>query len=105
MVTQGMGMDEPILQSKEAKDLYKAFLSLKTADECEQFLRDICTLKEIEDMASRLRMAQMLSKEKPESFRNIAEKVGTSTTTVTRVAHWLRHGRGGYPLVLKRLGR
>ena len=98
-------MDEQILKTKEAKALYQAFLSLKTAEECEQFLRDVCTLKEIEDMASRLRMAQMLSKEKPKSFREIAQEVGTSTTTVTRVAHWLHHGRGGYPLVLKRLGR
>lgn len=97
-------MDEPILKSKEAKELYKAFLSLKTAEECEQFLRDVCTLKEIEDMISRLQTAKMLNQENPNPVRDIAQKVGTSTTTVSRVSHWLHHGRGGYSLVLKRLG-
>jgi argininosuccinate synthase len=32
----------------------------------------------------------------------IARQVGTSTTTVTRVAHWLRHGTGGYRVALDR---
>ena len=96
-------MEEQILQSKEAKELYKAFLSLKTPEECAQFLRDVCTLKEIGDMASRLRVAQMLSKDQPKPFREIAEEVGTSTTTVTRVSHWLRHGMGGYRTVISRM--
>ena len=33
------------------------------------------------------------------------ERTGASTTTVTRVAHWLRHGEGGYRLALDRLKR
>ena len=32
----------------------------------------------------------------------VAEKAGASTTTVTRVAHWLRHGEGGYRLAIER---
>ena len=96
-------MDEQVLQSKEAKELYRAFLSLKTPEECAQFLRDVCTLEEIEDMASRLRVAQMISKDQPKPFREIAEEVGTSTTTVTRVAHWLNHGQGGYRTVISRM--
>jgi TrpR-related protein YerC/YecD len=96
-------MDEQILQSKEAKELYEAFLSLKTPEECGRFLRDVCTLKEIEDMVSRLRIARMLSKTQPKPFRDIAEEVGTSTTTVTRVAHWLNHGMGGYRTVISRI--
>ena len=35
----------------------------------------------------------------------IAEKTNASTTTVTRVAHWLRHGEGGYRLALERAKR
>ena len=29
-------------------------------------------------------------------YQEVARAVGASTTTVTRVAHWLRHGEGGY---------
>jgi uncharacterized protein YerC len=32
----------------------------------------------------------------------VARRVHGSTTTVTRVAHWLRHGEGGYRLALDR---
>ena len=35
-------------------------------------------------------------------YLEIAERVHTSTATVTRVAQWLRHGAGGYTLALER---
>jgi uncharacterized protein YerC len=35
-------------------------------------------------------------------YLEIAERVHTSTATVTRVAQWLRHGTGGYGLALDR---
>ena len=35
-------------------------------------------------------------------YLEIAERTGASTTTVTRVAHWLRHGEGGYQVALDR---
>jgi TrpR-related protein YerC/YecD len=39
-----------------------------------------------------------------DGYREIAKDIGMSTTTVARVAHWLNHGKGGYKLILKRLG-
>ena len=39
------------------------------------------------------------------SYLDIADTVRTSTATVTRVAHWLRHGAGGYALALERTSR
>jgi TrpR-related protein YerC/YecD len=80
--------------------LYKAFLTLKTEKECANFLRDLCTLSEIEAMAERLTIAELLNKDT--SYRAASDTVGASTTTVTRVAHWLHHGMGGYRTVLSR---
>jgi uncharacterized protein YerC len=37
-------------------------------------------------------------------YLEISQRTGASTTTVTRVAHWLRHGEGGYRLALDRTG-
>ena len=51
-------------------------------------------------MAERWEVAQYLTLGLP--YRRIHELMGASTTTITRVAHWLRHGEGGYRLLLKR---
>ena len=90
-------------KTKDLMRLYDAFLSLKNREECAAFLRDLCTLVEIDALAERFSIATLVAKDV--SYREIANTTGSSTTTVTRVAHWLHHGRGGYPLVLKRLGR
>jgi len=53
---------------------------------------------EIEEFANRLEIARFLMM--GESYLNIAKNTGVSTTTVTRVAHWLFKGCGGYQKVL-----
>jgi TrpR-related protein YerC/YecD len=81
--------------------LFQAILSLESKDEVERFLRDLCTLAELEAMAHRWEVARLVDKGLP--YLEVASKTGASTTTVTRVAHWLRHGEGGYRLALDRL--
>ncbi len=73
-----------------------------TPDEIGAFLRDLCTAAEIEAMAHRLAAARLLDRGLP--YHQVAERIGGSTTTVTRVAQWLRRGEGGYRLVLDRTG-
>ena len=80
--------------------LYDAFLSLKNREEAAAFLRDLCTISEIQDMAERYAIVLKVAKDTP--YREIAEEVGASTTTVTRVAHWFHHGTGGYRRVISR---
>ena len=87
-------------QTKETKALCDALLTLESRAEMERFLRDLCTLAELEAMAHRWEVARLVDKGLP--YLEIAQKTGASTTTVTRVAHWLRHGDGGYRLALDR---
>lgn len=94
-------MSEPILNNREMKELYKAFMSLETADECKKFMRDLCTLAELQAMSERLEVVKQVKKGIP--YRTIAKNTGSSTATITRVAHWLNYGTGGYSLVLDRL--
>ena len=82
------------------RDLFDAILSLELEPETEAFLRDLCTLSELEAMAHRWQVARLLEQGLP--YLEIAERTGASTTTVTRVAHWLRHGEGGYRTALDR---
>jgi TrpR-related protein YerC/YecD len=84
------------------RELFDAVLALETRDEVEAFFRDLCTLSELEAMAHRWQVARLLERGLP--YLEIAERTGASTTTVTRVAHWLRHGEGGYRTALDRVG-
>ena len=82
------------------QELFATIAALKTKQEAERFLRDLCTLSELEAMSHRWEVARLLEQGLP--YLEIAELTGASTTTVTRVAHWLRHGEGGYRLALDR---
>ncbi len=82
------------------RDLFGAIDALEGREETERFFRDLCTLSELEAMAHRWQVARLVDKGLP--YVEIAERTGASTTTVTRVAHWLRHGEGGYRLALDR---
>jgi TrpR-related protein YerC/YecD len=84
-------------------DLADAVLALRTRDEARRFLRDLCTLGEFEALTHRWQIARLVDSGR--SYLEIAESVHTSTATVTRVAHWLRHGAGGYALALDRTAR
>ncbi len=86
-------------KNEKEKFLTKAFLKLKSEQEVANFLRDLLTIKEIEEFANRLDMARLLNQGM--SYKAIAKKLKVSTTTVTRVAHWLFRGCGGYEKVLK----
>lgn len=89
------------LNKKRMERLYDALLSLKNREESAAFLRDLCTVSELQALSERLAIAERVSKD--ESYLSIASDLGASTTTVTRVAHWLNHGMGGYRAVLNRL--
>ena len=84
-------------------ELFQAIQSLETRDEVERFLRDLCTLSELEAMAHRWAAARLLDRGLP--YTEVAAKTGASTTTVTRVAHWLNHGEGGYRIAIDRIKR
>ena len=83
-------------------DLFEAILSLKTKGECERFFRDLCTLSELRALTERWQVVRKLEEGLP--YRTISEQTGVSTATITRVAHWLQNGEGGYRLALDRTG-
>ena len=80
--------------------MFSAISSLRSREEVEHFLRDLCTISELDAMAHRWQVAQLLAEGLP--YLEVARRAHASTTTVTRVAQWLRRGEGGYGLALKR---
>jgi TrpR-related protein YerC/YecD len=90
-------------RTEETTDLLEAILRLETLDEAERFFRDLCTLGELRDMAQRWAVTRML--DEGLHYARISQDTGASTATITRIASWLRHGEGGYRLMLDRLAK
>jgi TrpR-related protein YerC/YecD len=91
-------------QSRRAA-LYKALSALKGPEEMCLFLADICTPKEIDQLAERWEIAKLLDEGKL-SYRDIAAQTGASTTTVARVNRFLnQEPHQGYRIALQKLAR
>lgn len=82
--------------------LFAAILTLQTVDDCYNFFEDLCTIKELNEMAKRMCGAKMLSDNK--IYTEITEATGLSTATISRINRSLRYGTDGYNAVLERLG-
>jgi TrpR-related protein YerC/YecD len=87
-------------RTADAEALLDAILALEDRDEAERFFRDLCTLSELRDMAQRWAVVRLLDGGK--HYAEISRETGASTATITRIASWLRHGEGGYRLLLDR---
>ena len=87
------------------KDLAKALTTIKTAEEMERFLVDLCTPAELRALAERWHVAQILNAGE-QSYREINALTGVSTTTIGRVARFLKdEPHQGYRTVLDRMQR
>lgn len=91
------------IQSPETDLLFRAILSLKNEEDCYRFFEDVCTIKEIRDIAQRLEVARLLKS--GETVAAIAQRTGASTTTVSRVNRCLHYGTGGYDLVMQEISK
>ena len=85
----------------ETDYLFEAILSLKTKEECDAFLNDLCTIREKNDMAQRLAVAVMLKK--GARYQTISAETGASSATISRVSRCLSGNDGGYRTILDRL--
>jgi TrpR-related protein YerC/YecD len=87
----------------DARELGAAVAALRDGDEALRLLRDLCTVTELRELASRWAVARLL--DAGVSYHEISERTGASSATISRVNHWLRYGRDGYRLVLDRQAR
>ncbi len=81
-------------ESKNAKLLYKAVLTLETEEDCKAFFEDVCTIKEVQSISQRFAVAKMLIDGKV--YNDIAAKTGASTATISRVSRALFYGNNAY---------
>ena len=86
------------------RDLCGALLVPQTSEEMHRLLVDLCTPAEIRTLAERWHVARLLDATDL-SYREIHEATGVSTTTIVRVASFLRQEpNNGYRAALDSLG-
>jgi TrpR-related protein YerC/YecD len=80
-------------------DLYETLISLDNIEDCKLFLKDLCTHKEVENMAQRICAAKLLMQ--GETYLQVTEKTGIASATLARVSDALKYGEG-YKKILKK---
>jgi TrpR-related protein YerC/YecD len=74
------------------RQLYQALVKIDSEETCAQFLQDLCTNKEVEQMAQRLCAARLLYEGK--TYNQVIEQTGISSATLSRVSRCIQYGTG-----------
>lgn len=90
-----------VLQSDSVQRLFETISRLNSVEECRRFFEDICTVKELLDLAQRLDVAVLL--DEGVNYQTISQQVNVSTATISRVSKCLNYGSGGYRMALDRM--
>ena len=80
--------------------LFGAIFSLENIEECYMFFEDLCTIKELNDMAQRLDAAKMLLDGK--TYEQTVKAVEISTATISRINRCIQYGAGGYKATIRK---
>lgn len=88
------------IRSESLDRLFDVILQLENREECYRFFEDLCTVKELQDLAQRLDVAVLLSR--GINYQAIAQQVGVSTATISRVSKCLNYGTGGYKTAIEK---
>ena len=86
------------ITAEDKKELYRLLVSLSNEQECESLLEDLCTIREVEQMAERVRAAKMLALGK--TYTEIINETDISSATLSRISRSLQYG-SGYSKFLK----
>lgn len=89
------------VKQQDIDELYAVITKLESLEECRRFFRDLLTETEIREFAERWKVARMLSQGVP--YTTIEKETGLSSRTIARVHKWLKQGKGGYTMMLRRL--
>ena len=91
----------PRQEARAERRLCSAVAALQSAEEVQAFFRDLCTPAELQAMADRWAVVDLLKRDLP--YREIHRLSGVSVTTIGRVARFLVSGNGGYETAVHRL--
>lgn len=92
---------ESMFAREDVSQLVRAFSLVEGEEEIKAFLTDLCTPREVCDLAQRLEVARGL--DEGSSYLEVQSQTGASSTTVSRASKALNGEYGGYRRVIVRL--
>ena len=87
-------------KSDKIAELYRVIAGLTTEEECRMLFEDLCTHKEVEKMAERVRAAELLIQGK--TYNQVIAETDISSATLSRVSRCVQYGTGYSKLLGKR---
>ncbi len=92
-------MTEHKVSKADIEKLYEVLVEVASVDECRELLDDLCTVKEVEQMAQRIKAAQLRIEGK--TYSQVMEHTEISSATLSRVSRCVQYG-SGYSRFLKK---
>lgn len=88
------------IHNESTEKFFKAILKLESVEECKSFFEDICTIKELQSMFQRFRVACLL--DSGSNYLEVSDTTGASSATISQVNRCLNYG-SGYRMALDNL--
>ena len=89
---------EQTAKSARIDNLFKLIAALDNIDDCRALFDDLCTVKELENMAERLHAAKLLMD--GNTYSQVRSQADISSATLSRVSRCVQYGQG-YSRLLK----
>lgn len=87
-------------KQKRLQELYELIVSLDNPEDCRALFDDMCTVKELENMAERCYAARLLLE--GATYAQVMEKADISSATLSRVSRCVQYGEGYSRLLRKK---
>ncbi|MBR7071332.1 MAG: TrpR-related protein YerC/YecD [Clostridia bacterium] len=85
-------MVEKKVHEEMVRELFALIVSLENIDDCRCLFEDLCTRKEVEQMAQRVRAAKLLLDGK--TYQQVMTETDISSATLSRVSRCVQDGNG-----------
>ena len=89
---------ETTAKQERIQKLYQLIASIDKPEDCQALFEDLCTAKEIENMAERLHAARLLLQ--GNTYNQVMAQSDISSATLSRVSRCVQYGKG-YSILLK----
>ena len=85
-------MQKKTVAKKDIEYLFEVILKLESVKDCELLFEDLCTDKEVEQMAQRIKAARLLIE--GNTYNKVIEQTDISSATLCRVSRCVQYGKG-----------
>lgn len=85
-------MQKKSVTNKDIDNLFEVIIKANTVKDCRLLFEDLCTDKEIEQMAQRVKAAKLLID--GNTYNQVIEQTDISSATLCRVSRCVQYGKG-----------